>query len=110
MKQRFDINKIIEVTQKDTSFKSEGINISEDGVLLRVNRQITPNTTENYVFMFSLEMGDEVEDISCEGRVIHTFEAGEKSNIGIQFVGLDNRKSELLEKYCKLLEKKSVTP
>lgn len=102
---RYDIHQMIEMSRNSESFRCEGVNISESGLLVRIDKKVEQTGTEEYLFIFDIELEEGMEEMRYEGKIVYTIEQEGKQEVGIQFVGLNDEESELLQKYTRYLEK-----
>ena len=100
---RFKIHQMIQMSfGKEEFIASEGINLSETGMLCRTNAEIELHS--RFYLLFEVPLASGKKEVSCDAQVVHSKQVDDGWEIGITFHDLRRHTQSILKDYIQSLE------
>jgi c-di-GMP-binding flagellar brake protein YcgR len=107
--QRFSISQIVDISlAHETFFAAEGVNLSQDGVLIKTKYPLEPQS--KIFVMLKLGPAPDAGTIQAEGIVIHSEQNGDTYACGVQFYSLRPKDKKALDDYLASCSKGGACP
>lgn len=101
---RFTINQMIKISAfKEEIITSQGINISEGGILFKTPLELEPQS--RLFLLISLSGGDEEKTFTCEGSVVRCDKKGKSYEAAMEFGDICKDNKDWIKKHLKELNK-----
>ncbi|MBT4287116.1 MAG: PilZ domain-containing protein [Deltaproteobacteria bacterium] len=100
---RFMIHQMIEISfGKEEFMACEGLNLSETGMLCKMNTEVEFHS--RFYLLFEVPIESEMMEITCEAQMVHYKKVEEGWEVGISFHDIKPSIQMILKKYIQSLE------